>query len=1317
MKNAKRITALLLTVLMLMPMMTAWSVSAAGTTASSLSGETSRSTKVLYPGVTSTNVKTSSSSKYDLQSFNIVEFDLSQTDLYVDVTNERDYVSQSKSTLNTVTSFNANNGAGKTAIAAINGDLWTMTSAHSRVEGKGTSYNGYSDAVVTKAMTLPRGYSVYNGEIVCSSQIEQETPYEGDFWSFGVSDGYVPMIGCPELDISITNNSKNVTVAGDGLNRLPANNALVVYSDKGSASTNSLADAYEVVIDVSYDYTVKHGATITGTVTGIYDSSTSTNPTMQANRFILTARGDNHTKLLSSFKTGDTVTLGFSVYERYGRNSEGWQNATAAVGGHMPFVVDGVKWETGTTTNYPSTIVGIKNDGNVVFIVNDGRQSSFSTGLDFNDYWDFADDMDLNTAFILDGGGSANLIEASGSGYSVVNSPSDGSTRSVVNSVILSAGPKRGAQDGFSVKAPSDNIDLTNINFADDDAYLLLTNFAETKLEKTADGVKLKASDVVSGPGVSISYGLPNTTSKNPNSVLSGRSYDKISSAKTYPYLVLDMKLVTASSSAVQFQALYHTAGSRKGVSQTTFIGFNNAYNDKQFHKYVINPASNSAYSGTLNTFNLKYLFPGNGVTVQDGDYVILRSARLAKTLEEANALVNSSAPTSQTVTFDPNGGSCDQTTKYAVHGQTYGVMPVPVRTGYDFDGWYTAASGGEKVTEDTNVTSAASRTLYAHWTESAEVPEVIPSYISFDLNGGTGNNTLVEITKGQTYRSAVGGDIREPVRNGYDFAGWTVNGEPVDLDAIHNSDEGVTFVAQWSARTGFYKVTIDGLAHREGPGTDYEVTGDALAIGSIVSVSEISNGWVNCITTDGRTGWSSLKYLEYVEPVYTLANGQSMLLGFWSRYAVFTIDMNGAWYNHNAGISRTTVINNVPLTATSAGIGLGSGFEGFEVHVYEVNNSVSTKPFNDGYFGMIYRDGKLLSNAYYMLGDLMDVIYNSMVRDSHDIVSLSNDYIGTFDEGDFTSSSVNLNSTYLDGSNYTFTATWEPQTNDLILDPNGGEMPEGYETEYTFYGDQRLIDVIGGFPEPVREGYEFMGWTRANSSDRWTGGWGTQPFTFGTDMTFTADWKEIEIVDEGSAVYDETDGKYYFVKDGERQEKGLYKSGSDYYYVKHDGTLACDETVFTYYHRDVLPAAYRSFGADCRLVNGWVKVAVDTDKGIDRELVYHSVNGEHSKGITKIGEDYYFFNLHNGEMRTAETFFVGENEYGLEPGSYYFGLDGKLDLMNGVEPVPEQTAEAPAAVASSTGLGNYINSAELLATNVQTPVLPEAGETDGDDE
>lgn len=68
-------------------------------------------------------------------------------------------------------------------------------------------------------------------------------------------------------------------------------------------------------------------------------------------------------------------------------------------------------------------------------------------------------------------------------------------------------------------------------------------------------------------------------------------------------------------------------------------------------------------------------------------------------------------------VTFDAQGGSVTPASKSVTYGQPYGSLPVPVRAGYRFDGWFTAATGGTQVTAETVVTVTAAQTLYAHWT------------------------------------------------------------------------------------------------------------------------------------------------------------------------------------------------------------------------------------------------------------------------------------------------------------------------------------------------------------------------------------------------------------------------------------------------------------------------------------------------------------------------------------------------------------------------------------------------------------------------
>ena len=70
----------------------------------------------------------------------------------------------------------------------------------------------------------------------------------------------------------------------------------------------------------------------------------------------------------------------------------------------------------------------------------------------------------------------------------------------------------------------------------------------------------------------------------------------------------------------------------------------------------------------------------------------------------------------SHTVNFNANGGSVSPSSKSVTNGSTYGTLPTPTRSGYTFNGWYTATSGGSKVTSSSTVNLNGNQTLYARW-------------------------------------------------------------------------------------------------------------------------------------------------------------------------------------------------------------------------------------------------------------------------------------------------------------------------------------------------------------------------------------------------------------------------------------------------------------------------------------------------------------------------------------------------------------------------------------------------------------------------
>ena len=76
-------------------------------------------------------------------------------------------------------------------------------------------------------------------------------------------------------------------------------------------------------------------------------------------------------------------------------------------------------------------------------------------------------------------------------------------------------------------------------------------------------------------------------------------------------------------------------------------------------------------------------------------------------------------------VTFNGNGGTPSEPTRYIEDNHVIGVLPTATRAGYDFDGWYTQSSGGTKISRTYVITTNGITTFYAHWNQSTDVAQI----------------------------------------------------------------------------------------------------------------------------------------------------------------------------------------------------------------------------------------------------------------------------------------------------------------------------------------------------------------------------------------------------------------------------------------------------------------------------------------------------------------------------------------------------------------------------------------------------------------
>lgn len=149
---------------------------------------------------------------------------------------------------------------------------------------------------------------------------------------------------------------------------------------------------------------------------------------------------------------------------------------------------------------------------------------------------------------------------------------------------------------------------------------------------------------------------------------------------------------------------------------------------------YVINPFSDTPANGT--TVNI-YTKDTSGTQLwefdKSGDGYIIHyknDPNLCLTASGTNIILktrdNSASQVwmleTQTqkymITFDANGNgsTCDIETKVVTNGETYGTLPIPVRDGYEFAGWFTDKNEGIQISDTSEVSLTTNQILYAHW-------------------------------------------------------------------------------------------------------------------------------------------------------------------------------------------------------------------------------------------------------------------------------------------------------------------------------------------------------------------------------------------------------------------------------------------------------------------------------------------------------------------------------------------------------------------------------------------------------------------------
>ena len=129
--------------------------------------------------------------------------------------------------------------------------------------------------------------------------------------------------------------------------------------------------------------------------------------------------------------------------------------------------------------------------------------------------------------------------------------------------------------------------------------------------------------------------------------------------------------------------------------------------------------------------------------------------------------------------------------------------FPISTRNGYSLDGWYTAATGGQKVETVYDMPDDVTR-LYAHWTwtnPGPPPPAKTTVTVTYDANGGTVGGKAakaVELTPGNLF-----GKLPAAAKSESFFIGWYTarsGGSPVTASSTVPS-AARTYYARWTRR------------------------------------------------------------------------------------------------------------------------------------------------------------------------------------------------------------------------------------------------------------------------------------------------------------------------------------------------------------------------------------------------------------------------------------------------------------------------------------------------------------------------------------
>lgn len=231
---------------------------------------------------------------------------------------------------------------------------------------------------------------------------------------FGLTENGNPAFGNPDFSGRLV--SKSVSLDIDAVNQPRTEDSLVIFTPEYARSTLTSNHGVELVL-------------VKNRVVGIQPCDALIPPDG-----VVVSAGGAKADQLSRVKLGDVIRLDYSIHGP-------WDTIVHAVCGGPRLVEGGKTHITGTPEKFsssivrgrhPRTAVAVTHDGNLLFVVVDGRTKR-NSGMTLPELAEYLIRLGAKEAINMDGGGSSSMFLKN----RIVNHPSDGGERRISNGIIF----------------------------------------------------------------------------------------------------------------------------------------------------------------------------------------------------------------------------------------------------------------------------------------------------------------------------------------------------------------------------------------------------------------------------------------------------------------------------------------------------------------------------------------------------------------------------------------------------------------------------------------------------------------------------------------------------------------------------------------------------------------------------------------------------------------------------------------------------------------------------------------------------------------